>query len=133
MLSWASRFLDRGGSGGVAGGRPTFWVGPLTSGEPNREVHIAFQAPDRAAVRAFFETAVATGATVLHEPRVRPEYHANYYSAFVRDPHYIGKHKTGGVDIWGIGFDTADKLGKQLGIDPASVKRARAALRFVLR
>ncbi len=25
-------------------------------------------------------------------------------SAFVRDPHYIGKHKTGGVDLWGIGF-----------------------------
>src|SRR5580700_6520307 len=25
-------------------------------------------------------------------------------SAFVRDPHYIGKHKAGGVDMWGIGF-----------------------------
>jgi len=25
-------------------------------------------------------------------------------SAFVRDPPYIGKHKTGGVDLWGIGF-----------------------------
>ena len=25
-------------------------------------------------------------------------------SAFVRDPHYIGKHRTGGVDLWGIGF-----------------------------
>jgi MFS transporter, DHA2 family, multidrug resistance protein len=25
-------------------------------------------------------------------------------SAFVHDPHYIGKHKTGGVDLWGIGF-----------------------------
>jgi MFS transporter, DHA2 family, multidrug resistance protein len=24
--------------------------------------------------------------------------------AFVRDPHYIGKHRTGGVDLWGIGF-----------------------------
>ncbi len=23
---------------------------------------------------------------------------------FVRDPSYIGKHKTGGVDLWGIGF-----------------------------
>ena len=26
------------------GGKPTFWVGPLTTGEPNREVHIAFEA-----------------------------------------------------------------------------------------
>ncbi len=66
--------------------RPTFWVGPLTTGEPNREVHIAFEAPDRAAVRACFEAAVATGAEVLHEPRVWPEYHPNYYGAFVRDP-----------------------------------------------
>jgi DHA2 family multidrug resistance protein len=25
-------------------------------------------------------------------------------SAFVRDPHYIAKHRKGGVDLWGIGF-----------------------------
>jgi len=57
-------------------GRPTFWVGPLTSGEPNREVHIAFLAPDRTAVRAFFATAVAKGATVLHQPRAWQNYHS---------------------------------------------------------
>jgi len=68
------------------GNRPTFWLGPLTTGEPNREIHIAFQAPDRAAVRAFFEAAVARGAAVLHEPRVWPEYHPTYYGGFVRDP-----------------------------------------------
>jgi catechol 2,3-dioxygenase-like lactoylglutathione lyase family enzyme len=66
--------------------RPTFWLGPLTTGEPNREVHIAFQAPDRAAVRAFFAVATSAGAPVLHEPRVWPEYHPTYYGAFVRDP-----------------------------------------------
>src|SRR5438552_202935 len=66
--------------------KPTFWLGPLTTGEPNREVHIAFQAAHRAAVRAFFAAAVGTGATVLHEPRVRPEYHPNYYGGLVRDP-----------------------------------------------
>ena len=70
---------------GVAG-KPSFWLGPLTTGEPNREVHIAFQAPDRAAVHAFFDAAVSAGAAVLHEPRVWPEYHASYYGAFVRDP-----------------------------------------------
>jgi len=70
---------------GVAG-RPTFWLGPLTTGEPNREIHIAFQAANRAAVRAFFDAAVAAGAPVLHEPRVRPEYHPTYYGGFVRDP-----------------------------------------------
>jgi len=68
------------------GGKPSFWTGPLTTGEPNREVHIAFGAPDRAAVRAFFDAAVANGAEVLHEPRLWPEYHPDYYGAFVRDP-----------------------------------------------
>ena len=67
-------------------GRPTFWLGPLTTGEPNREIHVAFEAADRATVRAFFEAATGAGAKVLHEPRVFPEYHATYYGAFVRDP-----------------------------------------------
>jgi catechol 2,3-dioxygenase-like lactoylglutathione lyase family enzyme len=53
--------------------KPSFWLGPLTTGEPNREIHIAFQAPDRAAVRAFFDAAIAAGAAVLHSPRVWPE------------------------------------------------------------
>jgi catechol 2,3-dioxygenase-like lactoylglutathione lyase family enzyme len=66
--------------------RPTFWIGPLTSGEPNREVHIAFEAANRATVDAFFDAAVLAGAEVLHGPRVRPEYHPGYYGAFVRDP-----------------------------------------------
>jgi catechol 2,3-dioxygenase-like lactoylglutathione lyase family enzyme len=65
---------------------PDFWIGPLTSGEGFRESHIAFAAPSRAAVRAFFDAAVDAGAEVLHEPRVRPEYHPGYYGAFVRDP-----------------------------------------------
>jgi catechol 2,3-dioxygenase-like lactoylglutathione lyase family enzyme len=61
-------------------------LGPLSTGEPNREIHVAFQASDRAAVRAFFDAAVRSGAEVLHEPRVWPEYHPSYYGAFVRDP-----------------------------------------------
>jgi catechol 2,3-dioxygenase-like lactoylglutathione lyase family enzyme len=65
---------------------PDFWVGPLETGDGFRESHLAFTAPDRGAVRAFFEAAVVAGAEVLHEPRVWPEYHPNYYGAFVRDP-----------------------------------------------
>jgi catechol 2,3-dioxygenase-like lactoylglutathione lyase family enzyme len=65
---------------------PDFWLGPRATGEGFRESHIAFSAPDRAAVRAFFDAAVAAGAEALHEPRVWPEYHPNYYGAFVRDP-----------------------------------------------
>jgi exodeoxyribonuclease V alpha subunit len=36
------------------------------------------------------------------------------------------------TDIWGVGFKTADELGRRLGIDPASPQRARAAVRFTL-
>ena len=61
-------------------------LGPLTSGEPNREIHVAFAASDRAGVEAFFDAARGLGAEVLHEPRVWPEYHEQYYGAFVRDP-----------------------------------------------
>jgi catechol 2,3-dioxygenase-like lactoylglutathione lyase family enzyme len=66
--------------------KPEFWLGPLVSGEPNREVHLAFRARDRASVRAFFDAAVSLGAPVLNAPRLWPEYHPNYYGAFVRDP-----------------------------------------------
>jgi catechol 2,3-dioxygenase-like lactoylglutathione lyase family enzyme len=49
-------------------------------------VHVAFQAGSADAVRAFFDAAVSLGAEVLHEPRLRPEYHDGYFGAFVRDP-----------------------------------------------
>ena len=65
---------------------PDFWLGSRQTGDGFRETHLAFTAPDRAAVRAFFEIAVASGADALHEPRLWPEYHADYYGAFVRDP-----------------------------------------------
>jgi catechol 2,3-dioxygenase-like lactoylglutathione lyase family enzyme len=67
-------------------GKPSFWISVRATGETNRESHIAFVAADRAAVRGFFDAAVAVGAEVLHEPRVWPEYHPDYYGAFVRDP-----------------------------------------------
>ena len=66
--------------------RPVFWIGPRHTGEGFRESHIAFAAPDRAAVAAFAAAAEAAGAEVLHPPRVWPEYHPTYFGAFVRDP-----------------------------------------------
>ena len=65
---------------------PDFWLGKQTTGNGFRESHIAFSAADRAAVDAFVEAARRAGAEVLHEPRVWPEYHENYYGGFVRDP-----------------------------------------------
>jgi len=66
--------------------KPDFWIGPQATGVGFRESHLAFAAPDRAAVRAAFDAAVTLGAEVLHEPRLWPEYHPGYYGAFVRDP-----------------------------------------------
>ena len=65
---------------------PMFWIGRQQTGDGFRETHFAFSAPDRAAVRAFFDAAVGTGAAVLYEPQLWPRYHPNYYGAFVRDP-----------------------------------------------
>jgi catechol 2,3-dioxygenase-like lactoylglutathione lyase family enzyme len=80
------RILEYGEVIGYGVEFPDFWLGPVTSGGTAREAHLAFKAPDRAAVRAFVEAAVGTGAEVLHEPRVWPEYHETYYGGFVRDP-----------------------------------------------
>jgi catechol 2,3-dioxygenase-like lactoylglutathione lyase family enzyme len=66
--------------------RPDFWLGPTSTPGAAREAHIAFRAPDRAAVQAFHDAAVALGAEVLHAPRLWPEYHPTYFGAFVRDP-----------------------------------------------
>ncbi len=66
---------------------PDFWLSGLSENHTGwREDHIAFAAPDRATVRAFFDAAVAAGAEVLHEPQEWPIYHPGYYGAFVRDP-----------------------------------------------
>ncbi|MFD6179221.1 MULTISPECIES: VOC family protein [unclassified Isoptericola] len=52
--------------------------------EATRFLHLAFEAPDRAAVDAFHRAAVAAGGTSRHAPRYWPEYRA--YTAFVSDP-----------------------------------------------
>jgi catechol 2,3-dioxygenase-like lactoylglutathione lyase family enzyme len=80
------RIMEFGDVIGFGTASPRFWLGPHTTGEGFRESHLAFQASDRAAVQAFFDAAVGAGAEVLHEPRVWPEYHPDYFGAFVRDP-----------------------------------------------
>ena len=72
---------------GLAGpdGPPDFWLSP-PAGTETRELHVAFCAPDRRAVDAVHDAAVAAGAEVLHAPREWPEYHPGYYAVFLRDP-----------------------------------------------
>ncbi len=65
-------------------GQPQFWfgVGP----GPQKPMHIAFAAQDRAQVQAFHKAALAAGATDNGGPGVRAIYHPNYYGAFVIGP-----------------------------------------------
>jgi predicted lactoylglutathione lyase len=49
--------------------------------------HVAFDAPGRDAVDAFFDAAIANGATPRGEPGVWTQYSDRYYAAFVNDLH----------------------------------------------
>jgi catechol 2,3-dioxygenase-like lactoylglutathione lyase family enzyme len=66
-----------------AGLKPFFWIGQ--SGEPSGPLHVAFAAESRAAVDTFYHAALQAGGTDNGPPGLRPEYHANYYGAFVLD------------------------------------------------
>ena len=82
-----SRRLDFGRAIGYGrDGHASFWISDGAGMGPNRENHIAFEAADENAVRAFHRAAVELGAESLHEPRLWPEYHPGYFGAFVRDP-----------------------------------------------
>ena len=80
------RLLDFEVAVGYGTDKPDFWLSTFEGVGPNREVHVAFTAPDADRVRAFFQAAVDQGAEVLHGPRLWPEYHEHYFGAFVRDP-----------------------------------------------
>jgi catechol 2,3-dioxygenase-like lactoylglutathione lyase family enzyme len=65
-------------------GKPSFWI---AKGEPQSgPMHVAFVAESRAAVDAFYDAAIKAGGKDNGGPGLRPEYHADYYGAFVFDP-----------------------------------------------
>jgi catechol 2,3-dioxygenase-like lactoylglutathione lyase family enzyme len=49
-------------------------------------LHLAFQAVSRDQVEAFYRAALAAGGKDNGAPGLRPEYHPNYYAAFVIGP-----------------------------------------------
>ncbi len=61
-----------------------FWFGAY--GTPATPVHIAFAAQTREQVRQFHAAALAAGGKDNGAPGLRPDYHPNYYGAFVYDP-----------------------------------------------
>ena len=71
-------------SGYGVGRKAFFWIGKrdaVTTGS-----HVAFLAPDRAAVAAFHDEALSAGGRDNGRPGLRPQYRADYYGAFVLDP-----------------------------------------------
>src|SRR5690606_16655580 len=65
-------------------GKPAFWL--QGGGTTTPPTHVAFAARNRAEVDAFYRAALEAGATDNGAPGLRPQYHPNYYGAFVRDP-----------------------------------------------
>ena len=60
----------------------------ICQGSPvTAHAHLAFDAADRGAVDAFYEGALANGATARGEPGVWTQYSDRYYGAFVEDLH----------------------------------------------
>jgi catechol 2,3-dioxygenase-like lactoylglutathione lyase family enzyme len=63
---------------------PVFWI---RNGRPAvTRLHIAFLAPTRDAVDAFYAAGLDAGGIANGAPGPRPRYAENYYAAFVLDP-----------------------------------------------
>ncbi len=89
VFEWPVLFeYDRGIGYGPPTGQKIF-IGPAFNGEPatfGNGTHIAFAAPTRAVVDAFYAAALANGGSDEGPPGLRLHYHPNYYGAYVRDP-----------------------------------------------
>ncbi|BBP76645.1 VOC family protein [Pseudomonas gingeri NCPPB 3146 = LMG 5327] len=70
-------------------GWPQFFVQEPFNGLPatwGNGVQVSFAAPSQAAVRAAWNRALALGARDEGAPGLRPDYSADYYGAYCRDP-----------------------------------------------
>jgi catechol 2,3-dioxygenase-like lactoylglutathione lyase family enzyme len=75
---------DLGNAAGMgAEGHLDFWLRQAPGVGKN---HIAFASPDRATVKAFYDAAITAGGKDNGPPGLRPQYHRDYYAAFVFDP-----------------------------------------------
>jgi catechol 2,3-dioxygenase-like lactoylglutathione lyase family enzyme len=72
---------------GLADVKPYFWL--IDGGTVGTNMHLAFTVDTRDDVSTFYRAALEAGATPLLEPAVHPEYHDDYFGAFVTDPHGI--------------------------------------------
>lgn len=87
------RFVDAGrpwaGWQSAPGPRPLLVIGRPYDQAPHAAGNgqmVAFAAQSRAQVRAVYQLALAHGAVCEGAPGLRPDYHADYYGAYFRDP-----------------------------------------------
>jgi catechol 2,3-dioxygenase-like lactoylglutathione lyase family enzyme len=66
--------------------QPQFWLMQGTPGRSSPRTHVAFAARDRLEVDTFHRAALEHGGTDNGAPGLRPDYHPDYYGAFVLDP-----------------------------------------------
>lgn len=69
--------------------RPLFVICQPYNGQPHDPGNgqmVAFAAASRDGVRSAYQTALAHGGTCDGPPGLRPQYHADYYGAYFRDP-----------------------------------------------
>ena len=85
IVDFEQRGSDYGAMAGSLGVEFTVTVEPSDS-LPSRGMHLCFRAPDRAAVQAFHAAALFSGGRNDGEPGLRPQYHPDYFAAFVMDP-----------------------------------------------
>ena len=84
VATWDPDFPERRMCAWGPSGRPVFWVIEVKEAIGPR--HVAFSAPNRAAVDAFYEAVMGAGGRDEGAPGPRPIYHADYYGGFVLDP-----------------------------------------------
>lgn len=83
------KICERDGSVDYGAASIVFSLEKPSDGQPagvGNGVHVAFASGSRAQVDAFHRVAMANGGGDAGAPGLRPEYDANYYGAFVRDP-----------------------------------------------
>jgi len=89
-LKTSDREIGYGVAAPAAGTKPSsLWVLKPFNGLPatwGNGIDVALLAPSRAAIDAFHAAALAHGGFDEGAPGLRPQYHATFYTAYVRDP-----------------------------------------------
>jgi catechol 2,3-dioxygenase-like lactoylglutathione lyase family enzyme len=75
---------DQSGAGLGPAGAPALWLYP--SSDARSSAHVAFRAPDHAAVNRFHADGLAAGGRDNGAPGPRLDYSPTYYAAFLIDP-----------------------------------------------